>query len=346
MPETSLHFRSAAQPAQRTRAERRSGLRRVTVPVSKIRRRVNSKLSELAAKAISLPPVHDLRERHYARDVQSHQAALPNLGGVPQKIVKDLRLNGLSKAPLADLGVAGTSRIISLAQDLVAQEMGHFRAQAEAGIAFLMMRPAPVVANPELYLFGLNPMFLDIAEAYIGLPVGYDGVSIQYTVADGAEVATRDWHRDREDRRMMKIIVYLNDVDTDGGPFQQLPFVSSSARKQRYLYSLMPEERAALAAGKLGTPVDCEGPVGTAVFSDTARFFHRGKPAVARDRSAIFFSYFAQRPQYPFFCDRSGLPHHEIGRIAQGLSPRQRSAALWRDALPLPWRLIPSASII
>jgi hypothetical protein len=318
----------------------------VPLLVSKIRRRVNSKLSGFAAAAISLPPVRDFRERRYAREVESHQAALPELSGVPKKIVADLRLGGVSQAPLGHLGIAGTSELISLGQQLVASEAEDFQSQAKAGIKFLMMRAAAVVANPQIYLFGLNPLFLDIAEAYIGLPVAYDGVSIQYTIADGQEVATRIWHRDREDRKMLKIIVYLNDVGADGGPFQLLPRMFDTARQERYLYLLAPEERDALEAGRLGTPVDCEGPCGTAIFADTATFFHRGKPTVGRDRSAIFFSYFAQHPQRPFFCDRSGLPRHEIGRLVRGLTPRQRSAALWQDGLSLPWRLIPSANVV
>jgi hypothetical protein len=318
----------------------------VPLLMSKIRRRVNSKLSRFADVAISLPPVHDFREKQYAREVESHRAALPELSGAPQKIVADLQLGGLSQAPLGDLGIVGTSELISLGQQLITAEMEDFQSQANAGIKFLMMRAAPVIANPELYLFGLNSVFLDIAEAYIGLPVGYDGVSVQYTIANGEEAATRIWHRDREDRKMLKIIVYLNDVHTDGGPFQLLPRMPDTAREQRYLYLLTPDERVALDAGRLGAPVDCEGPSGTAIFADTARFFHRGKPSLGRDRSAIFFSYFAQHPQRPFFCDRSGLPRHEIGRIVRGLTPRQRSAALWQDALALPWRLIPSASVV
>jgi hypothetical protein len=314
--------------------------------VSKVRRRVNSKLHAFADVAISLPPVHGFLEKRYARQLETHQAALPELCGVTQKIVADLRLGGVSQAPLGHLGIDGTSEIISLGQDLVAKEMDHFQSQAKAGIKFLMMRAAAVLANPQLYLFGLNSSFLDIAETYIGLPVGYDGVSIQYTRADGEETATRLWHRDREDRKMLKIIVYLNDVDTGGGPFQLLPRVPDTAREQRYLYLLAPEERAALDAGKLGKPTQCEGPSGTAIFADTATFFHRGKPTVRRDRSAIFFSYFAQCPQRPFFCDRSGMPRHEIGHLVRGLTPRQRNAALWRDTLPLPWRLLPTAAVV
>jgi hypothetical protein len=316
-----------------------------SVLVSKIRRRVDRKLSGFADSAISLAPLHGFLERRYARDVEKHRPTLPGLPGAARDIVSALERTGVSTAHLGSLGIPGAAEIIALAQQLVAKEMADFHAQANAGQKFVVMRGETVVANPEIFLFGLREQLLDIAEAYIGLPVGYDGVTIQHTFADGEAVSTREWHRDREDRRMLKVLVYLNDVDTNGGPFQLLPRFGDSVRAQDYLYLLTPDEQVALEAGTLGTPMDCEGPNGTAVFADTAGFFHRGKPAVGRDRTAMIFSYIAKRPQRPFFCDRSGLPRVEIRRLAHALTPRQRSAALWRETLPLPWRLIPTAPV-
>jgi hypothetical protein len=316
-----------------------------SVLVSKIRRRIHSRILKIAASAIAMRPIHAFREARYARAIDSRRFALPVLCGQPAKIVSDLMQHGLAQARLSDLGIPDASDILSFAQRLVEKEMADFQSQVNEGMKFVMMRAASVAANPQLYLFGLHPQLLDLAESYIGLPVAYDGASIQYTAADGLEVSTRDWHRDREDRKVLKIIVYLNDVDADGGPFQILRDVPISARPYRYLYSLTPEERSAVKAGAMGVPIACEGPEGTAVIADTAKFFHRGKPATGRPRAALFFSYFAQRPMRPFFCDRSGLPRHKIRRIVEGLAARQRSAALWQESLTLPWRMIPPASV-
>jgi hypothetical protein len=318
----------------------------VRVLLSKVRRRLRRKIAALAAGTIAVRPIHSFLEARYARAVAAHRSALPAPFGVAANIVNGLLSSGISRTRFDALGIPGTSEVLSLARHLVAREMDDFRSQADAGIEFVTMRATNVAANPDLYLFGLHPLLLDIAEAYIGLPVAYDGASIQYTPADGREVATRDWHRDREDRRMMKIIVYLNDVDADGGPLQLLAGMPPEPRAYRHLYSLTQEERAALEDGALGTPVNCEGPAGTAVFADTARFFHRGKPATRQARAALFFSYFARRPQRPFFCDRSGLGRHQVDRLVHGLARRQREAALWRDALPLPWRIIPPAPLL
>lgn len=313
--------------------------------VSKIKRRLDREVSTLAGAALSHPPVQRLRAKRYSRALKRHQPSGRSLPDLSDTVVANVRSQGIFQLPLANLAIEGSSELVSTAQQLVAEELEDFRSQAQAGRTFLMMRASPIIAHPELYTFGLNPAFLDIAEAYLGLPCGYDGVSIQYTLANGDEEATRLWHRDREDRKMLKIAIYLNDVDSDGGPFELLSKVfEPNTRSQRYFFT--PEERVVLDAGGMGTPVSCVGPSGTTIFADTANFFHRGRPAVGRDRSAIFFSYISHRPEYPFFCDRSGLPRADIRRMVRSLAPRQQRAALWRDQLSLPLRFIPTYPVV
>ena len=80
--------------------------------------------------------------------------------------------------------------------------------------------------------------------------------------------------------------------------------------------------------------VSCTGPAGTVVFMDTARLYHRGKPAVSADRQAIFHSYFSRAPRHPFFCERSDLSRHELAYFGRELTtPSQRGAVKWREGL-------------
>jgi hypothetical protein len=83
-------------------------------------------------------------------------------------------------------------------------------------------RLTDIIAHDEIIRWGLSDRLLDIAENYLCAPVGYDGINVFFTKADGKEAGTRRWHRDAEDRRMLKIALYLNDVDEDGGPLQVL----------------------------------------------------------------------------------------------------------------------------
>jgi hypothetical protein len=166
-----------------------------------------------------------------------------------------------------------------------------------------------------------------------------------HTPADRKELGTRRWHLDREDRRVIKVGLYLHDVDATAGPFEVLRHeIGHTGRKFR-LRDYLAWDTAALER-RLGVPiteqntVSVTGPAGTLLFADTARFYHRGRPAVDRARSAIFFSYFSRPPRHPFFCNRSRLSRPQIVRLVDGLSPAQRACALWRDDLPPAMRLL------
>jgi hypothetical protein len=73
-----------------------------------------------------------------------------------------------------------------------------------------------------LVLWGVSPALLRIAQHYFGLPAAYDGPKVAFTPVDGRQAGTRLWHRDREDRRMIKVAIYLNDVTEGGGPLQAI----------------------------------------------------------------------------------------------------------------------------
>ncbi|WP_395397407.1 hypothetical protein WBP07_32540 [Novosphingobium sp. BL-8A] len=277
-----------------------------------------------------------------------HRPAVPGLSAVDAALVDTLDKQGVCVTTLDRLGLPGSQALLEQAGALAEAFAGEAHAQCRAGKDFIIVPPADIVRNPEIFRWGLQDRLLDIAEAYIGLPVAYDGVAINYTVADGRAISTRKWHRDWEDRRMLKVAVYLHDVDAEGGPFQQIarPGTPQSDR-DGFNYDLADD--VALER-MLGARLDrdihsCEGPRGTVVFCDTARLFHRGKPATRRDRAALFYSYFANPPRHPFLCERTGLARRDITEMARTLPRRQRDAALWRRRLSLLLRLIPPAGL-
>jgi hypothetical protein len=198
--------------------------------------------------------------------------------------------------------------------------------------------------HPEIYRWGLNAAILRVAEAYLCQPVAYDGPLIFHTPANSKEVATRKWHLDREDVSMIKVGLYLNEVDEDGGPLQILKHAEAAANG-RFDYRGMTMSELEKRLGGAVTAEDvvtCTGRSGSLVFADTARFYHRGKPATGRDRSAVFFSYFARPPRHPFFCERSRLSRGQILQLTDGLHPVQQASALWRDNLSTAARMMPS----
>lgn len=279
-------------------------------------------------------------DARYRQALTKHKPALPALSGLDLEICEGLEQHGLFVTSIEALDLAlsaermpaeiTSAEIMATGQKIAQNFAAEARMRAASGETFLMVPPSATLTQPDLFTWGLQERLLDIVEAYLGLPPAYDGMTIIYTVANGDEEATRRWHRDREDRRMVKIIIYLNDVIAgEGGPFQLDPA----------------SESAGSVADRDAPIVTCEGKAGTVIFTDTARFLHRGEPASKTDRAAIFYSYFSRRPSSPYYCERSGLSRKQIAALAAGVSARQRGAILWREHLPWPLRVLPSAPI-
>lgn len=304
--------------------------------------------ARMALRVTNTRPVSRLLAGRYDRARASHSAALPVLGDADRHIVAGIERDGVFITSLEALGIPGSAGLLNLAQQLAAGFADSAHAQVRGGRDFTIVPPADIAARPEIFAWGLDDRLLDIAEAYLQLPVAYDGINIIYTIADGRPVATRQWHRDWEDRRMLKIAIYLNDVGPQGGPFQLLARderEQSDASGYRYAPASHAELGEMFGADYERDVVSCEGPAGTVIFTDTARYFHRGQPAIAQDRAAMFYSYFARTPRHPFYCERSGLSREQIAALSADLPPRQRACARWREALPAPVRLIPPAGL-
>lgn len=288
-----------------------------------------------------------LTKRH-DQELALHRNSLPRLSGIDLQIVEGLRCNGIFVTTLAALRLPGSNEMLEAGQALSQAFAPEARRQATAGTDLTIVPPSAVASRSEIFAWGLNDRLLDIVEAYLGVPAGYDGVNLIYTVAGAKAAGPRCWHRDWEDRRTIKIGIYCNDVGVGGGPFQMIRRRDpEQGGEGGYRYMLADDTQL---ADRLGPDyhqdiISCEGPAGTVFFCETAENFHRGQPAFHADRGALFHSYFSRKPRHPFFCERSGLSRRQIARLANPLPPRQRSSALWRRQLPLLVRLIPSSRL-
>jgi hypothetical protein len=132
---------------------------------------------------------------------------------------------------------------------------------------------------------------LDIANSYLGLWSKLEYVDMWYSVPqpeEAARVASQRWHRDFNDKHLLKAFLYLVDVDEGTGPFQ---YVSGSATGGRYsdAWPWRPLGENYPPEDELETRVPAEerhiftGPAGTLLFCNTSGF-HRGGFATERAR--------------------------------------------------------------
>jgi hypothetical protein len=323
---------------------------------TKLKNWMGWKLTQLAslpaqiAWSFSKPPFIEkaLLYPRYEKYLREHQSNLPVLDSMDSRIVDELQQTGIFVTSLESLDLPNTSEFFEagkkLAQDLTEislhpDKKGHYEILATSD---------QLVRYKELFQWGLNERLLKIAERYLGLPVAYDGLLSVLSIADGKEIGARAWHRDREDRRMMKVCVYLNNVNDDGGPFQFLHSEINSLLcnlvKGSYR-SVFNEELKTFSSATSDKVTTCTGLAGTVIFVDPAMHYHRGKPPTRLNRSAIFFSYFSRRPWHPFFCQRSPLSRKQRAFLSQGMSSYQQACVHWTDNLSWLVKLIPKSRV-
>ncbi|MET0527051.1 MAG: hypothetical protein ABW003_01680, partial [Microvirga sp.] len=163
-------------------------------------------------------------------------------------------------------------------------EQNYLQTGKHIGIVKLLnVEPSLIDQFETIFRAGLDIRLLKIVEHYLQLPVAYGGVDIFFTAADGLERGARTWHKDSEDSPMVKVAVYFNHVGDDDGPFEilHLPKASTSLEalrgfKQQKLID-------ARNQGKIKFEITSfTGSAETVSLCDTAKYFHRGKPATGQ----------------------------------------------------------------
>jgi hypothetical protein len=189
-----------------------------------------------------------------------------------------------------------------------------------------------ILTTPDLYLWGLQTPILNLIENYLQIPPAYHGLYYRRDINSHHITKSRQWHLDMEDHRILKIIIYLTDVDQHNGPFQYLTDPDTQTIRARLHYQS--GYRSAQKIEKI-IPTQqwqtCTGTAGTVILVDTARLMHRGKPPTAGDRYTLFYDYTSRIPSQPYYC-KSSLPTTDLFTMTRHLTDNQLPYVLWRDA--------------
>jgi hypothetical protein len=172
--------------------------------------------------------------------------------------------------------------------------------------------------------FALQSAFLNIADAYLGMQAKLRYYNAWFTFAtQSAARESQLWHFDREDNYILKVFLYLKDVDEGAGPFTYAP----KTHRKGVSWSKQPEytmegnvqrstdEQMAAVVPKENW-VRAVGRKGTIIFADT-RGYHKGGEAKTDDR--LMFTFMFTSPasqserliQYPKPLDLSQLSERQ-----------------------------------
>lgn len=311
-------------------------VRAIAVFIQKVVHRILQWPSKAIHQIYSIRLIKTRREDGRASLVRAHASNLSELRDDVRLLGQALVEDGFCVADAGIFESFGSVKFQAAANEIYdCMEEHYLRTGRNIDtIKLLDLYPSLLDQFKIVFRAGLDIGVLEIVEQYLRLPAAYGGVDIFFTVADGSDRGARTWHRDSEDNPMVKVAVYLNDVDDSGGPLeilhlQHLAPMSRTFRGFRHqkLVNLQKE-------GKIDFDVTSfTGPKGTVVLCDTFRYFHRGKPATGRNRRALFFNYYANKPLTPYFCPNPPFSSDKMEALVSDLSAKQRDAALWRERL-------------
>lgn len=151
-------------------------------------------------------------------------------------------------------------------------------------------------SNPEFdprsiyFRFALQQQTLDIVNAYFGMYTRLREYNVWHTFVTSVQARESQlWHRDREDLLILKMFVYMNDIDEGAGPFTYAPgtHLKGAIHKLPESYDENGVRRSTdEQMAKVVPPskwVKAMGAKGTIIFADT-HGYHKGGHATKRDR--------------------------------------------------------------
>jgi len=180
--------------------------------------------------------------------------------------------------------------------------------------------------NPFVRLY-LSDELLHIATKYLGyVPQLYE-VYIEKTlpIGDNSPTFSQNWHRDPEEKRTLKIFLYMSDVNLDSGPFT---YIKGSAPTSNGDYAKLFKQDLPLGSypleGDVSKAVRSEDMLvatakkGTVIFCDTAGL-HKGGHAKsdARIMSTAFFPSKKWSEPRLFKVDKSKSGYLELSDLAR-----------------------------
>lgn len=234
----------------------------------------------------------------------------PTLDSVQKRLLDHLREEGYAKLPFSEL-VSDTDVVRELEKNgdrFVAETEAELTKEATGGDSALRRREGKEFVirkysygielgldDPWLRL-ALSRRLLDVANAYLGMWSKLEYVDLWYNppAAEGERKSSQRWHRDYNDRRLLKGFLYLVDVDEETGPFEYVPRTAPGGELD-HLWAWQPlgttyPPQEELADQVEGRAVTFTAQKGTLILCNTSGF-HRGGFVTGKPRALATVTY-------------------------------------------------------
>jgi hypothetical protein len=283
---------------------------------------------KLLHKINTIPLIRYQGELAYQEAVKKHIINLPHLSKSDLELVARMKEEGVVITSLEELAIPSTYQLLDAIKNIMPKLQKNVPSHEKEFVFHASSQQ--IMEYPEIFLWGLEQRLLNIVENYFGFPVAYHGVYFRRDITNELEKGSRLWHIDKDARRVMKIIIYLNDIDENQGPFQYISqsLTSHIADSLKYVcgYILDKTMQEVISSENYKS---CLGSMGTVVFAATDSIFHRGKIPVTSDRFTLFFDYTPRSKKHSFY-NSTSLPYEDLTLLAENFSESQKKHIMWQ----------------
>ncbi|GAB4461745.1 MAG: hypothetical protein OHK0037_11410 [Elainellaceae cyanobacterium] len=243
----------------------------------------------------------------YHAALKSHAPHLPNLSSEDQHLVDCLRTEGVAITSLEKLGLPSTPELLKETQSWLERMKAAHTPQLLDGYCL-----PQIYTMTDLAAFSnwaVEQRLINVIENYVGLPVAFQGVHLRRDFPNEKQGGTLLWHKDGEDRRIVKIFVYLEDVTEEHGPFEYIPKSITDSKRVSWqiYYQVWRSGFIGIEDHKMQQIVprsawkSCPGPAGTVVMAALQDIYHHGRTRQI-ERPLLFYVYTANPPKRPDLC--------------------------------------------
>lgn len=184
------------------------------------------------------------------------------------------------------------------------------RDQAKLDDYILKMRAENSIlpADHPLVSIGLSATVLNVVSEYMKLwpKLIYTDAWYSIPIDVGKRIGSQQWHRDPEDRQMVKVYLYFSDIDTEAGAMEYVLGSSNSLGRpgveighwEAAGANLYPSAELVETTFPPSQRFSCSGPIGTLLFCDTTGL-HRGGISTTKPRVVATWTFVTPASRWP-----------------------------------------------
>jgi len=262
---------------------------------------------------------------------------------VHEQLVTGLKRNGIAITSIGDfiessslfeeLEIAVRNCATTLVKEIEETRANALLQDGTKSYVLALLGPVPTLDASNIFVrFALQPEILAIVNSYFGMLTKLRYYNVWHNFPTHAPPRESQlWHRDPEDRCILKMFVYLTDVPEGAGPLSYAPATHSLGMVKTEAQSKVFKEGRSYVHRSNDAQVDelvprnrwitAVGSKGTIVFVDT-RGYHKGGFAVEEERIVYTCMFTSKASSYPeVFKREAALPVYTDQSVAFAIKP-------------------------